>query len=185
MSGVKCVRAMLALCAVAGLARAEPALVAPVPNRWVPQGEVQLFNAPEETRIAVVLHTRFIDRVLRTIATKERGNWGEHPDAQRYIAALDTARTSALVRVKGASHESLIIEFVDTRTSGVVSVSAAAVNAGGGASHLRAEPVAVLASFVPDTGYLRRNMALILADQLGITPEAAAIRLQPPRADPR
>lgn len=181
MLAMKRTTGILLCCLTAGLARAEPVVTAPIPNRWMPQGEMRLFNGAGEARIEVLLHTRFLDRVLRAIAEKETENWGEHPDAQRYLAALSAARTSELVRTRGAARETLLIEFVDARTSGAVRVSAATVT--DASPHMRVEGARVLAAFDPDPGYLRRNMALILTDQLGLTPEEAVERLQPPRPE--
>mgnify|MGYP005859514091 CR=1 FL=1 len=157
------------------VATAELALASWVPNRWLPQGELRLYNEAAGPRIEIVLHTRFLDRVIRTIEQKERANWGNHPEAGRYLAALAQARRDpALMRTD--TRENFVIEFIGS-AEGQVRFLTAAVATGSGTPGLRLEKPAPLASYTPDPTYLRENMARILMDQLGLSREEAAKRL--------
>lgn len=175
--------ALLAFLSLSGLAFGELRATALLPNRWMPQGEMRLMAEPDETRVEVVLHTRFLDRVLRAIAEKETENWGTHnADAQRYLAALADARQRVKSVPHEGAHESLLIEFVEASTGGVVRLSAARVTATDGQPRFRVESPTLLTAFAPTPEYLRRNMAMILADRLDISVEAAEQRLR--RATP-
>jgi len=163
----------LLLLLAAGTQAAEPVLSAPLPNRWIPQGELRLFATADETRIEVALHTRFLDRVLKAITEKETANWGAHPDARRYLAALTAAREQLRAQSNRPSHETLLIEFIDARTGGVVRLSSTQL-----------PDAAPLDAFAPDPDYLRRNMALILADRLDLTEAEARARIDAAQPDP-
>lgn len=161
----------------AGLA--ELIAAAPLPNRWMPQGEMRLQTTTNEARIEVVLHTRFLDRVLRAITDKEKANWGaDNSDAQRYVTALADARAQLKTRHQTGPYENLVIEFVAATTGTVVRLSSANVTSANETPRLRIEGVAPLTSFAPSPEYVRRNMALILADRLDLTPEQAEEQLQ-------
>lgn len=157
------------------IATAELALASWVPNRWLPQGELRLYNEAAGPRIEIILHTRFLDRVIRTIEQKERANWGNHPEASRYLTALAKARRDPALQRTDA-RENLVIELIGS-TEGQVRFLTAAVATGSGTPGLRLEKPDLLASYTPDPTYLRANMARILMDQLGLSREEAAKRL--------
>lgn len=169
-------RAVLILVLLSAAVRGELVETAPLPNRWMPQGEFRLYSEPHETRIEIVLHTRFLDRVLNAIAEKEKANWGpDHPEARQYLELLANARQRLEPVARFGARASLVIEFSDASTGGVIRISSARVTEVDG--HLQVEQPVELASFAPSQAYLRRNMALILADRLDVSMETAEQRL--------
>jgi hypothetical protein len=160
------------------VATAELALTSWVPNRWLPQGELRLYTEAAGPRIEIVLHTRHLDRVLRAIEQKERANWGDHPEAARYLAALARAR-AARTLVKDGARENFVIEFQGGAEGGIRFLTAT-IETTSGAPGLRMSQPVLIASYNPAADYLHRNMALILADRLGIPLEEASARLRGP-----
>lgn len=156
--------------------RAAPTLSAWLPNRWLPQGEMRLYAHETEPRIEIVLHTRHLDRVLKAIEEKERGNWGAHPEATRYLQALRAARAGrALLRSGGK--ENLIIEFIGGPDR-EIRFHTAEVESAAGSPGLRVRNAVRLSSYQPEASYLLRNMALILVDRLGVSIEEAEKKLR-------
>lgn len=151
--------------------RAAPTLTAWVPNRWLPQGEMRLYAHETKPRIEVVLHTRHLDRVLKAIEEKERKNWGAHPEAARYIQELRAARAGRPLTRSGGM-ENLIIEFIGGPDHEIRFLTAE-VESGSGSPGLRVRNPIRISSYQPESEYLLRNMALILADRLDVSREEA------------
>jgi len=144
-----------------------------VPNRLMPQGQVQLVRQTNGAAIVVLLDTRFLDRVVHAIIEKEQRNWpADHPDARAYIAGLLDARDAVRRETGGRGRESLMIAFVLDPADGRVEWSTGPVERDD--RHLLAMPERrQLLVKRPSRTYLDRNAALILADSFGLADDAA------------
>ncbi len=148
-----------------------PALAEPVVHGWIPsrmlrQGHVQLVDENESLQLEILLHTRFMDRVVNTIVEKEQGNWpDDHPDAVAYIRLLKEARE--LVR-SDDGRESMRIVFSLLPEPGGVSWYGGEVD--DEPEIWRMSEPRLLARHEASRDYLLRNAALIIEDSLGIDP---------------
>ncbi len=155
---------------------AAPTLTAWVPNRWLPQGEMRLYAHETEPRIEIVLHTRYLDRVLKAIEEKERENWGAHPEADRYVKELRAARAGRPLTRSGGK-ENLIIEFIGGPEHEIRFLTAEVESASGSPGLRVLNPIRISA-YQPEASYLLRNMALILVDRLDVSLEDAENKLR-------
>jgi len=163
-----------------------------VPSEQRPQGEVRLVRRGGHVVVQTILYTRVLKRVLANIAGKEQRNWPAgaegHADAERYLAALEEFRKGAAAARQGAgdggSGESgvasgrrvtMIIEFVDTGESTILSLGGVDLEGDGGAVRVvrRQTPVVLK----PSAAYVRRNMRLIVADAFQVSVEEAGRRI--------
>lgn len=144
-----------------------------VPNRMLPQGQVQVLREDPVVSVLVVLDTRFLDRVVSAIIEKEQRNWpADHPDAQAYIATLREAREDVRRESGGHGREALAIAFILDPAGGRVEWSTGPVfHTEQGHATLR-QP-RLLRRVYPSAAYLERNAALILEDSFGIPAEEA------------
>lgn len=158
---------------------ATPALAEPVAHGWIPsrllrQGHVQLVEQDDGLQLEILLHTRFMDRVVNTIIEKERGNWApDHPDAVAYVRLLKQARDE--VRTESGP-EAMRIVFALLPEPGDVAWYAGDVDTE--ADIWRMPEPRLLARHEASRDYLLRNAALIIEDSLGLDP--AAINALPP-----
>jgi hypothetical protein len=150
---------------------AAPVLAEPVAHGWIPsrllrQGHVQLMEQDEGLQLEILLHTRFMDRVVNTIVEKEQGNWpDDHPYAAAYIRLLKEARV--LVR-SDDGRESMRIVFSLLPEPGEVSWYGGEVD--DEPEIWRMSEPRLLARHEASRDYLLRNAALIIEDSLGIDP---------------
>lgn len=148
-----------------------------VPNRLMPQGQVQLVRQTNGTAIVVLLDSRFLDRVVAAIVEKEQRNWpSDHPDARAYIEGLKAAREAVRRETGGRGRETLKIAFELDPDDGRIEWSTGAVERN--EQHLLAMPESrILLAHRPARDYLDRNAVLILMDSFGLTDSAAATLL--------
>lgn len=140
-----------------------------VPNRLIPQGQVQLHGTGSVSSIQVVLHTRFLDRVVKAIAEKESANWpAEHPDARSYIDHLHAARAELKRDTGGDGKEAMVIDFQLEADRPVVAWSTGKVEEDAH-GHLVLREAKPLIRWEPSPEYLARNAELILEDTFGIS----------------
>lgn len=163
----------VAVCAgVVAAAHVEVLAAEWVPSSLLPQGQVRLLTAPGGWRLDVLLHTRFLDRIVRSIAAKETANWSkEHPDASAYIERLALARADVRQTSGGRRREVLMISLILTTETHRIEWSTGDVRVSGG--HWVLDQPKLLQSFVPRRDYLQRNAELILQDSLGLSEDVA------------
>ena len=153
------------------LLSAAPAMAETVVHGWIPsrilrQGQVQLVDENERVQLEVLLHSRFMDRVVNTIVEKEKKNWGnDHADAASYIEQLKRARES--VRIPDGP-ESLMIVFSLRPAPGEIAWYTGEVDHQPEAWRMK-EP-RLLARLEASRDYVMRNAGLILEDSLGVDP---------------
>ncbi len=161
---------LLALAATAG---AEISRVAWIPNRWMPQGQVQVVREDDGVNVHVLLHTRFLDRVVHAITAKESAHWpAEHPDAAAYIATLHLARADLKAQTGGRGQEALKIAFRLGSDEPQIVWSTGTMTTGPD-DRLVLQNARPLRTLTPTRDYLVQNAALILADNFAITIEDA------------
>ena len=149
-------------------AQAELLTSAWVPNSLLPQGQVQWIEDADGMRVQVLLHSRFMDRVVSSIIEKETRNWAtNHPDAAGYIQGLNEARQHVQTQTKGRGRESLAIVFSLTPLPGHISWLTGDIkkNASG---LLVLENPSLLTSRQPSRTYLVRNAVLVVEDSTGM-----------------
>lgn len=162
-----CLALECAALAVGTAARAETLAHGWVPSAWVPQGQVQLVEDPEGLRVEILLHSRFMDRIVKSIAEKEQGNWpAGHEDAEAYLRHLREAQRG-LDEKRGKS--AMKITWVLKPAPGHVTWHTGEVRHDS-EGNLAMESPRLLGSFEPSRDYLVRNAALILEDSLKLTP---------------
>jgi hypothetical protein len=162
----------LAVCSGFAAARAEVLASGWIPASILPQGQVCLLAAPGGWRLDVVLHTRFLDRAVRSIVEKETANWPkDHPDASAYLEGLALARAEVKQQSGGRGREVLKISLILTPETRTVEWSTGDVGESEG--HWIVKNPTVLRSFEPSRDYLLRNAGLILQDSLRISEDAA------------
>jgi hypothetical protein len=155
-----------------------------VPSAERPQGEVRIVRRDGHVVVQTLLYTRVLKRVVREIAQKERRNWPSgvagHDDMERYVAALETFRREAPGPSGSDGQVSdrrvqMLIEFIDAPGDPLVAIGAATFEGSGEKVGIQSRA----APSVPRLGadYVRRNMALIVADAFAIDAEAATARL--------
>lgn len=189
-------RAALLCFACAGVAAADdvvPARLAPwldttpdqvVQRAFVPSperrvGEVRVLRRGEATVVQTLLHSKLLSRVLGEIRRKERANWPGDADAERYVAALESAQQTLFRRLPadprtGDRRQKLWIDFVLAPGVALIGVGAfEMLEADGELRVVRRETLALLE---PARAYVARNQRLIVADSFGLE-DAAAERL--------
>jgi hypothetical protein len=148
-----------------------------VPSQTRPQGEVRLVRRGGQVVVQTILYTRVLKRVLSNIAGKERRNWPAgaegHADAERYLAALEEHRKAAAAA--SDRRTTMIIEFVDTGESTIVTLGGVDLEEGGETIRVvrRRTPVVLK----PSATYVRRNMRFIVADAFQVSIEEADRRI--------
>jgi len=162
-----------ALLCLMGTADAEILRTAWIPNRWMSQGQVHVVREGGVVNVHVLLHTRFLDRVVSAIAEKESAHWPEdHPDTAAYIATLHLARADLKAQTRGYRQEALKIAFrlgVDEQRI----VWSTGTMTTGPDDRWVLQHAYPLRTLTPGHDYLVRNAALILADNFAITLEDA------------
>jgi hypothetical protein len=161
-----------------------------VPSAQRPQGEVRIVRRGGRAVVQTILYTRVLKRVIGAISDKERRNWpagaAGHADMERYVAALEEFRRAAAARPDQAGAEvdrrvQALIEFIDApgdplvAIGGVTLAATAGQEGTAGAVRIGARATPALLSLSAD--YVRRNMALIVADAFSVDPGEAATRL--------
>ncbi len=155
-----------------------------------PIGSVRLLRRdPNLVVVQTLLQTVLMKRVVAEIRKKEEANWPDGStaaeSARRYVAALEAAQQQLWrQRARGTRGPNpplrLGIEFVATPISTWVEV--ATFEAQGEPPRWTVESWAVLERLVLDPGYIRRNLALILADACKLEPDAVRRLLPDPTA---
>jgi hypothetical protein len=191
--------AVLALLLEAGAAGAQveiPAKLAPwldavdervvdrayVPSREQRVGEVRVVKRGAATLVETLLYTKVLSRAVDAIRKKEAANWPAHPDAERYIAALERAQQQIWKRLPTDARladrrQKLWIDFVVAPGASFVALGAFTLEeAQGEVRVLEREPLALL-ELEPE--YVRRNLLLITADAFHLDAAAAARLLGP------
>lgn len=154
---------------------ASPVLAEPIAHGWIPsrllkQGHVQLVENDDGLQLEILLHTRFMDRVVNAIVEKEQGNWpGENPDASAYIRCLKQVRED--VRAESGP-ESMRIVFSLLPEPGDVAWYGGDVDTD--AEIWRMPEPNLLVRHQVSREYLLRNAALIIEDSLGVDPTTIA-----------
>lgn len=150
---------------------AAPAMAETVVHGWIPsrllrQGQVQLVDENNHVQVEILLHSRFMDRVVDTIIAKEQGNWGaDHPDASSFIQQLKQSRES--VRTPDGP-ESLMIVFSLAPDPGHIAWYTGDVDQQ--VEPWRMKEPRLLARLEASRAYVQRNAGLILEDSLGVDP---------------
>ena len=142
-----------------------------VPNSFLPQGQVQLVSEENRMSVRVLLHTRFLDRVVHGIANKEKANWQGDHDAVTYIHLLQLARSDVKAATGGRGKETMMISFVIQEGGGNVEWATGKVTEENGT--LVMDEARILRTFSPSPGYLLTNAVLILEDSLGMSRDKA------------
>lgn len=167
-------------------ARDEVVFRAFVPSGVVPQGEVRLIRRGGAVVMQTVLHTRFLERVVAEIRSKELASWPRdragHDDALRYIdAVLDAStrvRESARKRTSGGGRrQAMLIEFILSETASIVAISEPELERANG--HLRIvskRPITVLDL---SRAYVRGDIREIARDALGVGEKESKDLLEP------
>lgn len=154
---------------------ASPVSAEPIAHGWIPsrllkQGHVQLVENDEGLQLEILLHTRFMDRVVKAIIEKELGNWSAgNPDASAYIQRLKQVRED--VRAESGP-ESMRIVFSLLPEPGEVVWYGGDVDTD--AEIWRMPQPHLLARYQFSRDYLLRNAALIVEDSLGVDPSSLA-----------
>jgi hypothetical protein len=155
-----------------------------VPSAERPQGEVRIVRRGGHVVVQTVLYTRVLKRVVGAILDKERHNWpagaAGHADAERYAAALEAFRRAAAERPDQVGAEvdrrvRALIEFIDAPGEPLVAIGGVTLEGTGAAVRVRARAAPAVLALSAD--YVRRNMALIVADAFSLKPGEAAARL--------
>jgi hypothetical protein len=159
----------LAVILVALTARADVVRMGWVPNRWMPQGQVQVRHDATCASVVVVLDSRFLDRVVAAIVEKEQRNWpADHPDTIMYLASLRAAREDVRQHTGGRGRETLAIALILDPEDPRIEWSTGPV--GHDAQHHAAiNGPRLLRTDRPSRAYLERNAELILEDSFGLT----------------
>jgi len=161
-----------------------------VPSARRPQGEVRIVRRGGHAVVQTLLYTRVLKRVVGAITDKERRNWpagaAGHADMERYVAALEAFRRAAAERPDQAGPDvdrrvRALVEFIDAPGEPLVAIGGVTLEGTGGLEET-AESVRIRARATPSVltlsaDYVRRNMALIVADAFSIKPGEAATRL--------
>ena len=144
-----------------------------IPNRWTPQGQVQVIDETDGFCVNIVFHTRFMDRIVKAIIGKETANWTtNHADAATYITLISEARND-IKKMSGANDkESMQISFRLNQHESSVVWATGEVKEDRPDRWSMPNPT-VIRSFEPSRAYLRANAELILEDSLGMTREEA------------
>jgi len=162
-----------------------------VPSADHPQGEVRIVRRGGHVVVQTVLYTRVLKRVFGAISDKERRNWpagaAGHADMERYVAALGAFRRAAAKRPDQPGPDvdrrvQALIEFIDAPTAPLVAIGGVTLEGTGDAVRVRARATPAMLTLSAD--YVRRNMALIVADSFALKPGEAATRLAAAAAAP-
>lgn len=147
-----------------------------IPSRMLRQGHVQGVKDHHGTRLEILLHSRFMDRVINSIISKEQTNWGlDHPDASAYLETLKAVR-ERIRQPEG--RESMLIVWDLADEAGEVRWYGGTVDEN--VSPWRMTEPLLLTNLNVAHAYLLRNAALILEDSLDLSPEAIADFLPTP-----
>jgi len=159
---------MVLLCAHAEVLRAGW-----IPNRIMPQGQVQVVRIENGFSIDILLHTRHMDRVVKAIIGKETANWPtNHPDASAYIDLIQRARADVQKSSPAHGKEAMLISFRLNQNESVVEWATGAIEHTA-TDHLSMPTPTVIHSRTTSRSYLRTNSELILEDSLGMTRDEA------------
>jgi len=166
------VKLICSFCAVGFLlstARADVLASGWVPSSFMPQGQVQLVSDDDGLQVRVLLHSRFMDRVVQSIIEKESANWpADDENAVTYIRLLREARQTVHKKSGGKGRESLIVTFVLNPKPGNVAWSTGNIDKNKKTGSLSVSNATVIAGFQPSRDYLIRNAALIIEDSIGM-----------------
>jgi hypothetical protein len=144
-----------------------------IPNRWTPQGQVQVIDEADGFCVNIVLHTRFMDRVVKAIIGKETANWTtNHADAATYITLISEARNDIKKMSAANDKEAMQISFRLNQHESAVVWATGEVQEDSFDHWSMLNPI-IIRSFAPSRAYLRANAELILEDSLGMTREEA------------
>jgi hypothetical protein len=146
-------------------ARAELLSAAWIPTSIFPQGRVRAIARDDGLTLEVLLHSRYLDRLVQAIIEKENANWPEdHPDATAYIEGVLRARAEVKKLTGGRGRETLRISFILQPKGGVIEWTTGALRESRGEWIL--DTPRPLHTLTPSRAYLVRNAALILQDSL-------------------
>lgn len=146
-------------------ARADLVSAAWIPTSVFPQGRVRAITRDDGLTLEVLLHSRYLDRLVHAIIQKEQANWPEdHPDAASYIEGVRRARAEVKKLTGGRGRETLRISFILQPKGGVIEWATGPLRESRGEWIL--ENPRPLHAFTPTRAYLLRNAALILQDSL-------------------
>lgn len=165
---VCCVWMTLALCSDADVVRSGW-----IPNRMIPQGQVQVVRAENGFRVDILLHTRHMDRVVKAIIEKETGNWPtNHPDAIAYMEMITLAREDIRKISPDHEKETLMISFRLNQHESLVVWATGTIEKTKD-NHLFMPDPTITRSWMASRSYLRTNAELILEDSLGMSRDEA------------
>lgn len=146
-------------------ARADLISAAWIPTSVFPQGRVRAITRDDGLTLEVLLHSRFLDRLVHAIVQKEQANWPRnHPDATAYIEGMLRTRAEVKRLSGGRGRETLRISFILQPGGGVIEWATGTLRESHGEWIL--DNPRPLHTFTPTRAYLLRNAALILQDSL-------------------
>jgi hypothetical protein len=154
-----------------------------VPSSERPQGEVRVVRRADVVVVQTILYTRALKRVVGAIVGKEQRNWppgsAGHDDMRRYVDALEAYRRAAAPAggdgAGSGRRVQALIEFIDAPGAPFVAIGGVTLDDTGGTVRVTGRAAPAVPALSAD--YVRRNMALIVADSFAVSPAEAEARL--------
>lgn len=134
----------------------------PIPNRLLRQGELKVIQNGTNIELRIELKTRHLEKVRDKIIQAETENWPNSADSLQYLKAINATSKTALHTGKGKINFRIIWILQGDEQ---------------GSIHLVTDTQkVVLPEFSPH--YLKRNMALILADNFDFSEAEALVWIE-------